>query len=297
MKQFFLFLLTAAHFINLQGQVTDSAKTPTGPLYYHLYGKGKPVLLLSGGPGASAFMVEPIAINLSKDFQAVLFEQRGTGRSIPVPFDSTTVNLGQAIEDINTLRDKLGVEKFLIIGHSYGARLGLNYSLKYPQHVEKLVVAGFGWDSVAADNRIARASAEEREAIKKANDSIRLGIATTETIARNRKLNFRLAIYDAYKRDSLYEILAKGGPLSVKMNQFIQRDNMNPLYKVDIALVKVPTLVVNGHQDPNCVLSTSDFSRLSNKNISVQRINKSGHYPFVEQPEAFYNTVLPFLKQ
>ena len=56
------------------------------------------VLLLSGGPGVSAFMVEPIAKILSKNYQSILFEQRGTGKSVTNPFDSTTINLKKAAE-------------------------------------------------------------------------------------------------------------------------------------------------------------------------------------------------------
>ena len=298
-KQFILFFLTCLCCHLTKGQVEDSIKLKNATLYYSLYGNGKPILLLSGGPGASAFMLEPIANSLSNDYQCILFEQRGTGKSRTNPFDSTTINLKQAAEDIDILRKKLSISKLTILGHSWGAMLAMYYTINYPDAVEKLILVapgGLGSGKThATDNRTARATIEEREATRKAQDSINKNIATPETIIANRKRFLRLNIYDAYKADSLFPILAKGGSLNIKMSQLMMMD-VTKHYDVreGFRKLKIPTLVICGIQDP-LIFPVFEIMEL-NKNAIIQWIEKSGHYPFVEQPQAFYQAVTKFLR-
>src|SRR5688572_4540820 len=96
-RALFLSFLSSLPFI-LSAQKLDSIKYNYGYLYYHEYGVGEPIIVLSGGPGGSHLQQEEVAIELGKTYKSILLEQRGTGRSIPNPFDSTTINLRSAID-------------------------------------------------------------------------------------------------------------------------------------------------------------------------------------------------------
>ena len=299
-KQLILHFLTCFVYYQVVAQVEDSVRLKNATLYYSLYGIGKPILLLSGGPGVSAFMVEPIANILSKNYQSILFEQRGTGKSVTNPFDSTTINLKKAAEDINTIRKKLSINKLTIIGHSFGSALAMYYAINYPNHVDKLILVGPGpleqGRSFANDNRTARATIQEREANTKAYDSIKQNIATSETILANRKRYLRVSIYDAYKADSLFQILAKGGPSNSKMQQLMTKDMVkNYNVKQGMTKLNIPILIICGRQDPVGIFPAFDIKEI-NKNVTVEWIDKCGHYPFVEQPQAFYKAVTKFLQ-
>lgn len=111
-------------------------------IYYEQCGTpdGIPVLFLHGGPGAGISPVHRRLFN-PKKFHAVLFDQRGSGRSTPMgeTDDNTTLRL---IEDIETLRKHLGIDKFLLFGGSWGSTLGLAYAIAYPEHVQGLILRG-----------------------------------------------------------------------------------------------------------------------------------------------------------
>jgi pimeloyl-ACP methyl ester carboxylesterase len=120
----------------------DSLRLPDVTLHYQTMGRGEPVLILSGGPGASSVYLEPVFIAVAHRARAILLEQRGTGRSVLTRTDSTTLTLRLAVEDIEALRKRLGVEKLTLLGHSWGGQLAMAYTVAYPTCVHALVLVG-----------------------------------------------------------------------------------------------------------------------------------------------------------
>lgn len=106
---------------------------------------GKPALVLHGGPGSGRLtstrrFFDPDAYNI------ILFDQRGCGGSTPHASDpacdmaaNTTAHL---LRDIECLRRHVGVERWLVFGHSWGCTLGLAYAEKRPATVAALVLVG-----------------------------------------------------------------------------------------------------------------------------------------------------------
>lgn len=111
-------------------------------LYYELYGnpKGKPFVVLHGGPGGGS---EPKMRKLFdlKKVNLVLFDQRGSGKSRPFADiqENTTWDL---VEDIKKLLDFLKIKKAVFVGGSWGSTLALVYSIKYPKTVSGLILRG-----------------------------------------------------------------------------------------------------------------------------------------------------------
>src|SRR5882762_11042304 len=121
-------------------QKTDSIKYSNGYLYYHEYGKGETVVLLTGGPGNNCSQLADMATKISTNKRVILLEERGTGLSIPEPLDSNTVNLQTAVSDLNLLLDHLGLKEAMICGHSWGATLALYYASAFPERVKTLII-------------------------------------------------------------------------------------------------------------------------------------------------------------
>ncbi len=115
-------------------------------LYWEAIGPdtGIPALYLHGGPGGGC---SPKHRDLFDDrFLAVLFDQRGSGRSIPNAGDTTLAlrenTTAHLIDDIEALRVHLGIEAWVVVGGSWGTCLGLLYAQAHPQHVRALVLGG-----------------------------------------------------------------------------------------------------------------------------------------------------------
>ncbi len=102
--------------------------------------RGSPVLFLHGGPGAGAGAVHRRFFDPSY-WRIVIFDQRGAGRSRPLGSlaQNTTPIL---VEDVETLRRHLGIERWLLFGGSWGSTLALAYAQAYPDRVRGLVLRG-----------------------------------------------------------------------------------------------------------------------------------------------------------
>lgn len=111
-------------------------------IYYEQCGNpdGKPALFVHGGPGAGC---DPKARGFfdPKRYRIVLFDQRGCGRSRPHASlrDNTTWHL---VDDIEKLRQHLGIEQWLVFGGSWGSTLSLAYAQTHPTRVTELVLRG-----------------------------------------------------------------------------------------------------------------------------------------------------------
>lgn len=102
--------------------------------------EGTPVVFLHGGPGAACEPFQRRFFDPDK-FRIILFDQRGCGRSTPHAElrENTTPLL---IEDIETIRKHLKVEKWLVFGGSWGSTLAIAYAEEHAIHVSGLILRG-----------------------------------------------------------------------------------------------------------------------------------------------------------
>lgn len=106
---------------------------------------GKPALLLHGGPGSG--MSESVRRHFDPQvWHIIQFDQRGCGRSTPgaAEFSNTLADntTGHLIDDIEALRDRLGIGRWLVFGSSWGATLALAYAQAFRDRVSAMVLAG-----------------------------------------------------------------------------------------------------------------------------------------------------------
>lgn len=114
----------------------------THTMYWEQSGnpQGVPVLFLHGGPGAGATPNHRRFFDPAF-YRIIVFDQRGAGRSLPVAElrDNTTAHL---IQDIETLRRFLNIERWLLFGGSWGSTLGLAYGQRHPERCLGLILRG-----------------------------------------------------------------------------------------------------------------------------------------------------------
>ncbi|MDA8295844.1 MAG: prolyl aminopeptidase [Actinomycetota bacterium] len=105
---------------------------------------GLPAVWLHGGPGAPPSPRTRGNVDPSR-YRLVIFDQRGCGRSRPLAsepdVDLATNTTHHLIADIERLRVHLGIDRWVVIGGSWGVTLGLAYAQRYPQQVLGLVLA------------------------------------------------------------------------------------------------------------------------------------------------------------
>src|SRR5271156_3214268 len=115
--------------------------TQTVMIYYMTIGKGAPLVILHGGPGASHDYFLPYLLPLARHHQLVFIDERGSGRSqkLDIPRGSYTVE--KMVEDVEAVRKALDLGKITLMGHSYGGVLAQAYALKYHANLTHLILA------------------------------------------------------------------------------------------------------------------------------------------------------------
>lgn len=120
-----------------EGQVA----VPGGRVWYEVVGAGPglPLVTLHGGPGMPHDYLEPLAL-LGANRPVVFYDQLGCGRS-PTPDDDSLWRVERFVAELRALVAALGLDRFHLLGHSWGTMLGLEYALAHPASVASLVLA------------------------------------------------------------------------------------------------------------------------------------------------------------
>lgn len=113
-------------------------------LFVDVIGHGPPLVLMHGGPGADHWSMKPFE-RLADRFTLVFYDHRCNGRSVGVPVGSMTWE--NLTADADALRERLGSDTWSVLGHSFGGQVALEYALRYPRSLSRLVLMDTGGDS------------------------------------------------------------------------------------------------------------------------------------------------------
>jgi proline iminopeptidase len=122
-------------------------------LYVDVIGRGYPLLLMHGGPGADHWSLQPFR-QLADQFTLIFYDHRCNGRSQGAPIESMTFQ--NLTADADALRRRLGYDRWSVLGHSFGGHVALEYALRYPGSLSHLVLLDTGGDSRWSQQNAAR---------------------------------------------------------------------------------------------------------------------------------------------
>lgn len=260
-------------------------------IHYELLGDGAPLFLLPGGPGFGSELYKKHHLPLAAHNQLVFFDPRGCGKSINA--DPSTYDLENYIEDVEVLRQHLGYEKISMLGKSYGGIVAQGYVLRYPQHINKLILAatttGHQFITEATQNLHAMGNAAQIQAGTK----LLTGKIESVTDALN---VFQIL-------ESLYSDQAESKPLvdpkefnpniealNLGFSQFLRQFDFAP----DLHKISHPTLIIGGEHDWVC---DAKYSKLLHQKIVGSNLVMldAGHSVDNDQPEQYLAAVSRFL--
>ena len=259
-----------------------------------------PVLCLHGGPGldSSYFFPEttrfgPGLRELAREHRVIAYDQRGCGGS-GVPDVDQPLALSRHVDDIEAVRRALGLERPAILAHSFGTVLGLLHSLYHPHGVSKLVLTG-GAPTREFMEGYRRAVLEELPEDARQGLAELQGAELTDQVFRDRfRLSLPLYFHRALDPGDL-DAFVDGIRFSAQVNRAIAVGLEG--YDMTAALpnVRVPALVVYGESDrvvqPRYQLQVRGHLRTAR----FVAFAESGHFPFLEEPDAFARVVHYFL--
>ena len=137
-------------------------------LHYEVLGDGPPLLLMHGGLGFDHTYFRPWVDPLADDFTVILYDHRGNGRSERPP-TLAGVDHSTWADDADALRAHLGIDRMVLLGHSYGGAIAQHYALRHQSHLRGLILATTypAWDyaDVVLEGARRKGNPEEVEAM------------------------------------------------------------------------------------------------------------------------------------
>lgn len=133
-------------------------------LAYRVTGDGDPLVCIPGGPADSVYLGD--LGGLSAHRRLIVLDLRGTGRSA-IPEDTSSYRCDRLVDDVEALREHLGLARIDLLGHSAGTNIATQYAARYPEKLSRLALIGPGGRAVgvviSADTRqeIARLRKDE----------------------------------------------------------------------------------------------------------------------------------------
>lgn len=267
-------------------------------LYVKRMGAGEPIIVVHGGPVLEHGYLLPHLAPLAESYELIFFDQRLSGRSAGV-VDPASVRLDTFAEDIEALRQQLGLGSVHLMGHSWGGLLAMRYAILHGEHLRSLILL----DSVSASAALWQAEQqalaqlitdEQRAESQALRESEAIKGRQPAAIAKLLELSFRPQFNDPTKLDRLElyvpdDYMARSqqfGGLMVDLEAFD--------YHPQLAAVHVPALLLYGVDEPGAALGGAAIHRALPDSEMVS-IENAGHFPFIEQPDAFLAAVRSFL--
>jgi len=269
-------------------------------LYYHAIGKGEPVIVIHGGPVLDQSYLIDHFQELSKNHRLIFYDQRASGKST-AEVDTASMTMKNLIDDIDQLRQKLGLDQVHILGHSWGGMLAAKYAIEYPLKVKSLVLC----DAMPPSFRLWNEEEQILAQRTSAYDSLLEEQIKSQEGFKNREVKWVDSLMKISFK-SQFEDTTKLALLKIKLPQdYFKRskifEHIGPeLFAFDLTtqLEKIiaPTLIIYGDQEPATEISGPVYkSGIADSKVVI--ISNSGHFPFIEQPKKFNLEVETFWKK
>ncbi len=275
-----------------------------GRLYYQKFGQGVPIIVLHGGPGLDQGYLLPQLLQFSGNNQLIFYDQRGSGRSLDTELGPEYINIDQFVEDLEVLRKTLGFDKFILMGHSWGGLLAMQYAIKHQDHLHGLILL----NSAPADYEGQTAFANEFQVrTKPVQDDIKDMFAFDDfkklnsvQIANAYRALFSVYLYDPSLIDNLSLNLSEESAQSgfQVREEMSKTDWMQPGINLfpDLKKLDIPTFILHGKQDivPDW---TAEQVHAAIPNSEMVMLEECGHFPYIEKPSEFFGEVCQFLNK
>lgn len=266
----------------------DTAKINGSDLYFETIGDGPPLLLMHGGLGLSHDYLRPYFDRLADNHTVIYYDHFGNGRSAR-PQDFEELNFDRLISDAQHLMTHLGHEKFTLAGHSYGGFIAQEFASQNQHLLDGLVLITA---SPALDYEPQVSGTNEQMA---AFGRIFGGPMTSDqewrtawsTVVQMYFRRWDQATGADLDNRTIYEHRAWNRSLALLANF----NTLNALPKIN-----TPTLVISGRHD-GITPPEQGGERFADlmPNAELVVFEESAHFPFIEQENAFFETLTNWL--
>ncbi len=269
-----------------------------GKVWYEVVGNKKdtPLLVLHGGPGYPHDSLQNLE-ELAKNRPVIFYDQLGCGNSAR-PSDQSLWTVERFVDELQTIIKTLKLNKYHILGHSWGAGLGTAFALTKPKGLVSLIFSS-PYISTPQWEKDAKRLLKEmpklmQKVLEKGDlDSEEYKKASTEFYYRfiYRMREFPTGVLKAEHKfnSEIYNLM--WGPAEFKASGTLKNFDLIP----KLSQIKVPALLLCGRFDEATPESTAYFQKLI-PNSQMEVFEKSAHFPMWNEKEKYLKTIREFLE-
>lgn len=298
-------------------------------LYVEAYGSidTPAIAFLHGGPGTSCVEQREMAMLLGERYFVVSFDQYGVFRSGALK-NGDRFGMKEHIDQMERLRETLGISSWSLLGHSYGGMLVCFYSYYYPESIDVAMYENPSWNMSSGVKGIAQyyidryycfhpdeteGLALAQEIIKKdytgrENDAM-WDILKAQSYVKDKRVTMYMEsiephdYFDAFEK--CYQELEMDDTDRAKVDEMElshlralnDAGEINEDHHQKIAEIKLPSLLICGRYDPVCPEKEREFFRRTAPNGKVVILEHSAHHPRLEDKDGYLKAVFTFMTE
>jgi len=261
-------------------------------IFVHQVGEGFALVVLHGGPGMDHTMFRPYLDPLADEHRLLYVDQRGQGRSDRV--DPATLSLDVFSRDVDLLVEALGLDRFALLGHSFGAIVTTKHAIEIGT-ADAYVISGGGDSSeklLADVDASLEELGDEGAAIAKSWEDEKT--VTTEAGLKE-LVRTQMPFHFAGDPPPGYGDETIGTP---DVLRYFARQGYGEFdYLSELGRVRKPTLVIVGERDRTTTTRAARALHAGIEGSELVVVPGVGHMSFVEAPEAYLAAVRRFLRR
>lgn len=257
----------------------SSITTDQGIVHYEVYGRGRPVILLHGWLGSWGLWQKTMA-HLGHQYRTYALDFWGFGES---GRKQPTFAVQDFVSMVDQFMERLGIIRAPLVGHSMGGTVSLSVAIRYPERVSKIVVIGS--PIVGSSLALLLKLAGYRwiaSLVFRTMWLLRLGIRLSAPLITSEPNWYAMMDRDL-SRTTLESFL-----LSIAS---LRKTDLRP----QLGEITVPTMGIYGKKD--VIVHPNQWQPLQTgiPNARIERFEKAGHFPMLDEPQHFMETLKSFL--
>jgi proline iminopeptidase len=276
-------------------------------LFVEEEGKGTPLVLVNGGPGGTHHYFHPWFSRAGGYARVIYYDQRGCGRSDFKPGEFG-YSVEQAVDDLDAIRRLLKIDKWIVLGYSYGGFLAQYYTIKYSEHMLGLILLGaspgmrIGMKSSRQSDFLSR---DEQQRMDEVRNEIRtLSVENHWTQEKKVAVTiYNLNLNGDWKRQMFYRP-SRERIAQMALFEWVHDADFNGILNRSAGTVDltgafescpVPTLILEGKYDLTWNTDKPAILQKNHPRSHLVVFENAGHGIYDEEHEKFFEAVRSFI--